>query len=59
MAGSLDGRKTMVIGREDYDYLIIRKNIAEVWVSPNSTLSCDEIAAELRRVAKFVEAAGE
>jgi len=25
VAGSLDGRKTMVIGREDYDYLVIRK----------------------------------
>jgi hypothetical protein len=58
MAGSLDGRKTMVIGREDYDYLIIRKDVAEVWVSPNSNMSCDEIAAELRRVAVFVEEAG-
>lgn len=55
MAGSLDGRKTVVIGREDYEFLLWFKDHAEVWVSPQSTMTAAQIAAELRRMADIVE----
>lgn len=55
MAGSLDDHRTVVLGAADYDYVIVSKKVAEIWVSPRSTMSRAEIAEELRRVAQFVE----
>lgn len=55
MAGSLDDHRTVVLGAQDYDYVIVSKSVAEIWVSPRSTMTRTEIAEELRRVATFVE----
>ena len=56
MAGSLDDSRTLVLSPADYEYLVISAVRAEVWVSPRSTKSRADIAAELRRVADYVEA---
>lgn len=55
MAGSLDNFRTVVLGREDYDYVIVSRAVAEIWVSPKTKLTTIEIAEELRRLANFVE----
>jgi hypothetical protein len=55
MAGSLDDRRTVILGKEDYEYLVVSREYAEIWVSPMSRYSRQEIADELRRVAAFVE----
>lgn len=55
MAGSLDDHRTVVLGAHEYDYVIVSKKVAEIWVSPRSTMTRPEIAEELRRVADYVE----
>lgn len=56
MAGSLDGMRSVVFTKNDYDYLVVSKaHDAEVWVSPESSMTKLEIADELRRLAEFVE----
>lgn len=55
MAGSMDNTRTVVLGAGDYDYLVVSKAIAEIWVSPKTEMTRQEIADELRRVADFVE----
>lgn len=57
MAGSLDNNRTVVLSAGEYDYLVVSKAVAEIWVSPKTTMSRQEIADELRRVATFVEGA--
>lgn len=57
---TLDNRPVQVFRKEDYSYLVVsaspcgERAHAEVWVSPASTMSRGEIAAELRRLANFV-----
>lgn len=55
MAGSLDDRRTVVIGKEDYEFFVRYKHHAEVWVSPLSSMTPVQIATELRRIADIVE----
>lgn len=55
MAGSLNNSRTVVLGAQDYDYVIVSKTVAEIWVSPRTTMTRKEIAEELRRVATFVD----
>jgi len=43
------------LGAQDYDYVVVSKDVAEIWVSPRSSMSRAQIATELRRVANFVE----
>ncbi len=52
---TLDNYRTVVLGAQDYDYVVVSKDIAEIWVSPRSSMSRAQIATELRRVANFVE----
>lgn len=57
MAGSLDGCTPLVLGPGDYEYVVIsRDGKAEVWLTSGEGMSAADIAAELRRVADFVEA---
>lgn len=59
---TMDDRTVKVWRKEDYSYIAVsaspsgeERAHAEVWVSPASTMTTDEIAAELRRLADFVE----
>ena len=58
----MDNRQVQVWRKEDYSYIAVsasplsdERPHAEIWVSPVSTMSRQEIAAELRRLATFVE----
>lgn len=57
MAGSMDNGRVKVLDVDDYEYIVLSKNIAEIWVSPKCGMSRQDIADELRRVATFVEGA--
>jgi len=56
---TLDDRTVKVLSREDYHYYVLsptsEESRAEVWVSPMCRMSRTEIAAQLRRLATFVE----
>ena len=52
---TLDNYRTVVLAADEYDYVVVSKDIAEIWVSPRSSMSRAQIATELRRVATFVE----
>ena len=53
---TLDNHRTVVLAADDYDYVVVSKDdVAEIWVSPRSTMSRTQIANELRRVVNFVE----
>jgi len=57
MAGSLDNGKPMVLGAEDYDYLILAKGEkkTEIWLSPQGPMHPIDIAKELRQIAAWIE----
>lgn len=52
---TLDNHRAKVIAADEYDYVVVSKSFAEIWVSPKSTMSFAQIATELRRLANFVE----
>ena len=52
---TLDNYRTVVLAADEYDYVVVSKDIAEIWLSPRSSMSRAQIATELRRVANFVE----
>ena len=61
MPGSMDDNPPIIVGKNDYDYFVIsrdKEHQAEIHLSPNSRMTFAEIAAELRRVAAFVEKVG-
>jgi hypothetical protein len=56
---TLDNYRTVILAADEYDYVVVSQARAEIWVSPRTMMSRVEIAAELRRVANFVESTGE
>ena len=52
---TLDNHRTVVLSAQEYDYVVVSKTVAEIWLSPQSTMTRGQIAKELRRLANFVE----
>lgn len=68
MAGSLDDNPPQLyvgtehtFGPDDYQYLVLSRdkapNWASIYVSSKATMTNSDIAAQLRRLANFVEGA--
>lgn len=58
MAGSLDDNPPDILGRTEYQYLLLGKGItgkARMYVSKSLTMTHAEIADELRRLANWIE----
>ena len=56
MAGSLDNSRTIVLGPEDYEWLVIhRGGESEFWMSKLTALTKADVARQLRWVAQCLE----
>lgn len=58
MAGSLDDNPPDILGRNEYQYLLLGKGVmgkARFYVSKSLTMSHSQIADELRRLANWIE----
>lgn len=58
---TLDNKAVKVLRKEDYQYYVISASVisgdrinAELWRSPACSMSNDEIAGELERLARWV-----
>lgn len=59
MSGSLDDRRTVVLGAEDYDRIVVLRtgHPAEVWTSPQSAMTEAHMLEALRRLIDYTETA--
>lgn len=55
MAGSLDDNPPKLFGPKEYEYIVIGDQPAKIYVSRDGTMSRAEIAAQLRRMADYVD----
>lgn len=56
MSGSLDDATVTIIGHDDYEYLLIRSDVATLKFSPNTGMVKADVIAELRHIADTLEA---
>lgn len=55
MAGSLDDNPPKLFAADEYEYLVLGQDIARIYVSKEGVLTRAAIAAQLRRLADYVE----
>ena len=53
MSGSLDDNPPRLF--HDYDYVVLGQDIARIYVSKDGVMTRSQIAAQLRRLAEYVE----
>lgn len=55
MAGSLDDNPPKLLGPNEYEYIVLGDRPAKIYVSRDGTMSRTDIAAQLRRLADYVD----
>jgi hypothetical protein len=55
MAGSLDDNPPKLFGGDEYEYLVLGQDKARIFVSRDGVMTRRQIAAQLRRLATYIE----
>ena len=55
MAGSLDDNPPNLFGTTNYEYIVLGQTLARIYVSRDGVMTRTEIAAQLRRLADYID----